>query len=73
MPLEVGLKLAAWNKTAIDRLTRFRQKQLPIMKSELEVVERGESIHARLLQFLWDMDFFGGEEDRAPWSEIDIE
>ena len=70
MPLEVALKLAAWNKTAIDRLTRVRQKQLPIRKSELEVVVCGESIHAPLLQSLWGMDFFGGEEDRVPWSEV---
>jgi len=23
-----------------------------------------------LLKAFWDMDFFGGEEDRPPWSEL---
>lgn len=45
-------------------------EQLAIMMNEFKAVERGESIHAPLLQSLWDMDFFGGEEDRPPWSEL---
>jgi hypothetical protein len=40
------------------------------MMNEFKGVERGESIHAPLLQSLWDMDFFGGVEDRVPWSEV---
>ena len=45
-------------------------EQLAIMMNEFKAVERGESIHTPLLHSLWDMDFFGGEEDRPPWSEL---
>lgn len=31
---------------------------------------RGENVGVSLWKIMWDMDFFGGEEDRAPWMEI---
>ncbi len=30
---------------------------------------RGESINLPLYRFVWDPDFFGGEEDREPWAD----
>ena len=37
----------------------------------LDEYPRGESVNVPLWRSLMDIDFFGGEEDRAPWSEID--
>jgi len=31
---------------------------------------RGESINLPLWKVVWDVDFFGGEEDRKPWAEV---
>jgi arylsulfatase A-like enzyme len=30
---------------------------------------RGEPIHLPLWKVMWDIDFFGGEEDREPWAD----
>ncbi|EED31740.1 arylsulfatase B [gamma proteobacterium NOR5-3] len=40
------------------------------LKAALDGSVRGESVHVPLYRSLLDMDFFGGEEDRIPWSEI---
>lgn len=40
------------------------------LQQALEEYPRGESAHIPLYRALMDIDFFGGEEDRAPWSEI---
>ena len=45
-------------------------KQLEELEEALKRAERAESIHVPLLKAFWDMDFFGGEEDRPPWSEL---
>ena len=45
-------------------------KQLEELEEALKRAEREESIHVPLLKAFWDMDFFGGEEDRPPWSEL---
>lgn len=36
----------------------------------LEAQPRGEPVGLPLSEVFWDMDFFGGEEDRVPWLEI---
>jgi arylsulfatase A-like enzyme len=41
------------------------------LQRALDNYPRGESIHVPLWRSLIDIDFFGGEEDRIPWSEID--
>ena len=41
------------------------------MQQALQDHPRGESVHVPVYRVLMDIDFFGGEEDRAPWSEID--
>ncbi|NCG05861.1 MAG: sulfatase-like hydrolase/transferase [Gammaproteobacteria bacterium] len=45
-------------------------RQLGELEEALKRAERAESIHVPLLKAFWDMDFFGGEEDRPPWSEL---
>jgi hypothetical protein len=40
------------------------------LKHALDVFPRGESIHLPLYEVLWDTDFFGGKEDRAPWADV---
>ena len=35
----------------------------------LAAFPRGEVVNLPLWQVLWDPDFFGGEEDRAPWGD----
>lgn len=41
------------------------------LQQALEEYPRGESVHIPTYRAAMDIDFFGGEEDRAPWSEID--
>ncbi len=41
------------------------------LQQALDAAPRGESVHVPTYRALLDMDFFGGEEDRPPWSEID--
>jgi arylsulfatase A-like enzyme len=52
-----------------DLATRYPQK-VEELKQAIEGMERVDSIHVPLLKTFWDMDFFGGEEDRSPWSEL---
>ena len=40
------------------------------MLAVLEAKPRGEPVGVPIWQIMWDMDFFGGEEDRPPWMEI---
>lgn len=51
-------------------------KQLPEKIAELqkalEQYPRRKSVHIPTWRAMMDMDFFGGQEDRAPWSEIDV-
>jgi arylsulfatase A-like enzyme len=35
----------------------------------LDAFPRGESVNLPLWKILWDVDFFGGEEDREPWAD----
>ena len=39
------------------------------LTSALGAFPRGESINLPLYRFVWDPDFFGGEEDREPWAD----
>ncbi|ARN74553.1 arylsulfatase B [Oceanicoccus sagamiensis] len=39
----------------------------------LEAYPRRESIHIPVWRAAMDMDFFGGKEDRIPWSEIEYQ
>lgn len=41
------------------------------LRKTLEDYPRAESVHIPIYRSVMDIDFFGGEEDRAPWSEID--
>ncbi len=38
------------------------------LANALNAFPRGEVVHLPLWQIVWDPDFFGGEEDRAPWA-----
>ena len=40
------------------------------LQQALEAAPRGKSVHVPIYRALLDIDFFGGEEDRPPWSEI---
>jgi arylsulfatase A-like enzyme len=39
------------------------------LASALAAFPRGEVVNRPLWQVIWDPDFFGGEEDRAPWAD----
>jgi arylsulfatase A-like enzyme len=41
------------------------------LQQALDEYPRGKSVHVPLWRSMMDIDFFGGEEDRTPWSEID--
>ena len=40
------------------------------LNAKLESIPRAETLHIPLYRVFWDPDFFGGEEDRAPWADI---
>ena len=40
------------------------------LQQALEKYPRGESVHIPVYRAAMDIDFFGGEEDRPPWSEF---
>lgn len=40
------------------------------MIAALDAKPRGEPVGVPIWQIMWDMDFFGGEEDRPPWMEL---
>jgi len=40
------------------------------MTEALNAFPRGEKVNLPLWKVLWDIDFFGGEEDREPWAEV---
>jgi arylsulfatase A-like enzyme len=66
-----------------EALYRYPWKLLALKSGDVELYQldndptesvdypRGESVHVPLWRSMMDIDFFGGEEDRAPWSEID--
>ncbi len=39
------------------------------LASALAASPRGEVVNRPLWRVVWDPDFFGGEEDRAPWAD----
>jgi arylsulfatase A-like enzyme len=39
------------------------------LASALDAFPRGAVVNRPLWQVVWDPDFFGGEEDRAPWAD----
>jgi hypothetical protein len=39
------------------------------LASALNAFRRGAVVNRPLWQVIWDPDFFGGEEDRAPWAD----
>jgi arylsulfatase A-like enzyme len=43
------------------------------LKQTLQDYPRGESIHVPIYRAMMDIDFFGGEEDRIPWSEVGVD
>jgi arylsulfatase A-like enzyme len=43
------------------------------MNQALQDYPRGESLHVPLYRAMMDIDFFGGVEDRIPWSEIGVD
>jgi arylsulfatase B len=55
---------------SVDLSTAQPDKVVELQQA-LEDYPRSESVHVPLWQSLIDIDFFGGKEDRAPWSEID--
>lgn len=57
---------------SVDLSTKQPNKVAELQRA-LEEYPRAESIHVPLWRSLMDIDFFGGEEDRIPWSEIDNE
>lgn len=44
-----------------DKVTGLAQR--------LAATPRGENVHIPILRVIRDPDFFGGEEDRAPWAD----
>ncbi len=52
-------------------LSKQQPDKMAELKRALDEYPRGESVHIPTWRAMMDMDFFGGQEDRAPWSEID--
>jgi arylsulfatase A-like enzyme len=52
-------------------LSTAQPEKVAELQQALDEYPRGESVHVPLWRSMMDIDFFGGEEDRAPWSEID--
>jgi arylsulfatase A-like enzyme len=40
------------------------------LSEALRAFPRGEPVNLPLWKVLWDVDFFGGEEDREPWADV---
>lgn len=55
---------------SVDLSAEFPDRVIQLQQA-LEDYPRGESVHVPLWRSIMDIDFFGGEENRAPWSEID--
>jgi len=55
---------------SVDLSAQYPEKMSQLQQA-LEEYSRSERIHVPLYKAIMDIDFFGGEEDRAPWSEID--
>ena len=55
---------------SVDLSVQYPDKVAQLQQA-LEEYPRGESIHVPIYKVIMDIDFFGGEEDRVPWSEID--
>lgn len=51
-------------------LSTAQPEKMAELQQALDEYPRGESVHVPLWRSMMDIDFFGGEEDRAPWSEI---
>ncbi len=51
-------------------LAGIEPDRVSTLSAELEAIPRAETVHIPLYRVFWDPDFFGGEEDRAPWADI---
>ncbi len=51
--------VAAEHPSIVERLT-----------AKIDSFPRGEVINPSPMAMFWDPDFFGGEEDRAPWADV---
>ncbi len=54
---------------ALD-LAGAHPERVATMQQHLEELPRADNLHIPLYQVFWDPDFFGGEEDRPPWTDI---
>ena len=54
-----------------ERIDRAAERPVVVetLARSLGAFPRGKSIHLPLWKVIWDLDFFGGEEDRAPWAD----
>ena len=67
---EVELYQLEDDPTETTDLSAAHPEKVTDLQQALEAAPRGESVHVPVYRALLDMDFFGGEEDRPPWSEI---
>ena len=56
--------------TEISDLSVTEKARVDRMQSVIDAFPRGKSIHMPQKMVIQDPDFFGGKEDRQPWSEI---
>jgi arylsulfatase A-like enzyme len=54
---------------SVDLSVQYPDK-LTQLQGALDEYPRGESVNIPMYRAIMDIDFFGGEEDRAPWSEM---
>lgn len=55
--------------TEATDLAAANPERVEALHTELEALPRGQNLHIPLYKVAWDPDFFGGEEDRAPWAD----
>ena len=52
-----------------NNIAAVEAERVAKLSALLESLPRAPSLHIPLYKVFWDPDFFGGEEDRPPWSE----
>ncbi len=54
-------------------VSKQHPNQVSQLKKALKLTPHAESIHVPIYKSMMDMDFFGGGEDRLPWSEFIVD
>ncbi len=53
----------------VDMSKQYTQR-VAQLKQALQAMPQADSIHVPMYKNVMDIDFFGGDEDRLPWSEF---